>query len=645
MINRIRLAIILCLLMSLTAVGQIKLPKLINDGMVLQRNTNIRIWGWASAKENVTVKFLGYKFHTIATEQGEWEVQLSGLKAGGPYSMEIEGENKIVIKDILVGDVWICSGQSNMALTMERASSIYKTEIANSGNSFIRSFEVPRNYNFNIPQKDVSEGKWISATPENVLTFSAVSYFFGLELYNKYHVPIGLINASLGGSPIEAWISEDALKLFPEYYDEAQQFKNRQYVRDVQESDRNKAKEWYSILRQNDKGYVNPNYPWYLSRTNISDWSKMQIPGYWADEEIGKVNGVVWFRKDINIPYSLLGKNTQLILGRIVGCDSVFVNGTFVGSTPNQYPLRVYNIPGDVLQKGHNTIVVRVISNIGKGGFVIGNPYELVSDQVAINLSGEWYYRLGTRMDPLPRPTMVSWKPTGLFNAMIAPLIKYSIKGTIWYQGEGNVSRAKEYSALFAALINDWRRHWGQGDFPFLYVQLSGFGKVKEQPSTSNWALLREAQLKTLLLNNTGMAVTIDIGEWNNIHPLNKKDVGKRLALAAQNKAYQDNEVVYSGPSYQSMEVKGDKVILSFNTLASNLDVKGGGELNQFSIAGKDKRFVWANAKIENGKVVIWSDQVCDPVAVRYAWGANPEDANLINEEGLLASPFRTDSW
>jgi sialate O-acetylesterase len=639
------LTLILLLAVSLTTSGQVKLPALISDGMVLQRDTDIKIWGWAAANEKITVSFIDSVYETKANYSGMWEVIISDMKAGGPYTMNISNTDTVVIKDVLIGDVWICSGQSNMEISMKRVSPIYETEIANSENPFIRYFEVPKRYNFNTPQKDIVNGQWLSAGQDNILKFSAVSYFFANEIYKKYKVPVGLINASLGGSPAEAWISEDALKAFPEYYNEAQRFKDSSLIDSIKTQDRRRFDEWYSKLGENDAGYKNPDQPWYLPDLNTAGWPVMKIPGYWSDEEIGDVNGVVWFRKDIYIPPGMTGKPAKLLLGRIVDSDSVFVNGVFVGATGYQYPPRRYVIPSNILKEGINTIVIRVISNAGKGGFVPDKPYKIVAGKEEIDLKGDWQYKLGAKMEPLQSQTFIRWKPVGLYNAMIAPLINFSIKGVIWYQGESNADRPDEYVNLFQTLINDWRDKWQQGNFPFIYVQLPNFMEPREEPSESNWALMREAQLKALSLPNTGMAVAIDIGEWNDIHPLNKKDVGYRLALAARKVAYND-DVVYSGPTYRSMEIKENKIILTFSNTGSGPEVKGGGgELKHFAIAGTDRKFIWANAKIENNKVIVWNDKIQNPVAVRYAWADNPEGANLYNKEGLPASPFRTDKW
>ena len=611
--------------------------------MVLQRQADVKIWGWAAIQEKISIRFNDSIYITTTDDSGEWEIKLSNLEAGGPYTMIIKGSNTITIKDIVIGDVWICSGQSNMELPMKRVSPIYEPDIANADNIFIRYFTVPQQYNFNEPQIDLKSGSWQTANPENILNFSAVAYFFAHELYEKYRVPIGLINTSLGGSPAEAWISEESIKAFPEHYKEAQRFKDSTLINQIENQDRVRIQAWYDQLRQKDEGYKDPQKIWYDPSLNTADWATMKIPGYWANTEIGTVNGVVWFKKEINIPVSMVGQQAKLILGRIVDADSVFVNGVFVGTTGYQYPPRRYNIPSNLLKEEKNTIIVRVISNIGNGGFVLDKPYELIAGGQKIDLKGDWQYRLGTKMEPLAGQTFIRWKPLGLYNAMISPLLNYRIKGVVWYQGESNAERPIEYRELFPALIRDWRNKWNQGDFPFLFVQLANFMEAKSEPSESNWALLRESQLKTLSLPNTGMAVTIDIGEWNDIHPLNKKDVGKRLAYAAQKVAYNDENVIYSGPIYQSMKIDGDKVILTFINIGSGLIAECGGELKHFAIAGVDRKFVWAKTKIENDKIVVWNDKVPNPVAVRYAWADNPAGANLYNREGLPASPFRTD--
>ena len=633
-------------LFSQTSFCEVKLPKLISNGMVLQRETDVKIWGWATPGEKVSVNFNGKKYTTKTGKRGKWTVTLISMKAGGPYEMEINASNNnnIIIKDILVGDVWACGGQSNMALPIKRVADLYADEIANADNPFIRHFFVPEIYDFNTPHEDLESGEWKSATPLNILKFTATGYFFAKALYEKYKIPIGLINASVGGTPIDAWMSEDALKEFPASFKEANKFKDSSYVNNLIREDTIRINGWYNLLKKLDRGYAEPGKTWFDPNYDTSVWDTMNLPAYWEDEGLEGVDGVVWFRKEIDVPDSMIGKPAKIYMGRIVDRDATYINGKFVGSVSYQYPPRKYDIQENLLKKGKNTIVVRVINEMGKGGFIKDKPYKLIAEEQEIDLRGKWQYKLGAKMDSLRKQIFVKYKPLGLYNGMIAPLSNYRIKGVIWYQGESNVEDQNEYRKMFAALIEDWRRKWNEGNFPFLFVQLPNFLERQEGPSESNWALIREDQLKTLSVPGTGMAVAVDLGEWNDIHPLNKQDVGKRLALAALKVAYGEDTIVYSGPIYKDMEIKGNKIILTFTNTGSGLVASGDGKLKHFAICGADKKFLWAEAKIESNKVIVWNDNIPNPVAVRYAWADNPEGANLYNKEGLPASPFRTDN-
>lgn len=617
--------------------AQVKLPRLISDSMILQRDTKVKIWGWASVGEKVTVSFLDKIYSTTTAKDGKWMITLLPMKAGGPYNMDIEASNHITIKNILIGDVWLCSGQSNMELPMERLKDRYPEIIAAANNSNIRQFNVSTRYNFKSAQEDYPSGSWETTTPLSVLHFTAVGYFFGKTLYEKYHVPIGLIKSAVGGSPAEAWLSENALKQFPQYYNEAKKFKDTALINEIQNKDRATQNEWYKQLNEKDEGIKNN---WKSPSFNDADWVQMNMPDYWSNVDSNVENGVVWFRKTIEAPASMVNKSARIELGRIVDADSVFINGIYIGNTTYQYPPRKYAVPPGILIQGENVIAIKVISNSGKGGFVLGKPYKLTTVTDTIELKGVWKYKPGASMPPLAAPTFIMWKPLGLYNAMIAPLTNYSIKGVIWYQGESNTSRAAEYAALFSALIKDWRNHFQQ-NLPFLYVQLANYMEAKEEPAESEWAALRDAQLKTLVVSKTAMIVTIDIGEWNDIHPLDKEDVGKRLALAAENIAYGEKEIVYSGPLYKSMKTDGNKVVISFSNIGSGLIAKDNAALKYFSVAGHDKKFVWAKAIIENNRVTVWSDKISHPGFVRYAWADNPEGVNLYNKEGLPASPFQ----
>jgi sialate O-acetylesterase len=637
--------LLLILFISPSTFCQLKLPKLISDGMVLQREAKVRIWGWASDSEKITVLFIDSTYHTTANKNGEWEVMLSYLKAGGPYTMQIIASNSITINDIVVGDVWVCSGQSNMGFTMGSLANVYPDEISNSENKFIRQFSVPMNFNFNGREKDFKFGRWQHTDPKSVRNFTATGYFFAKKIYETYKVPIGLIHASLGGSSAEAWISEDALKSFPKYYENAQRYKNPSLIEKIKKQDDERIKTWYKEIRQNDEGLKDPQHLWSDPKVHTSDWETMRVPEYWDETKIGTINGVVWFRKDIDLPTGMIGKPALLKLGRIFDIDSVFLNGKFVGTTGSQYAPRSYKIPDDLLNAGENTIVIRDISTNRHGGFVPGKQYEIIAGEDTFHLEGEWKYKLGTVAEPLEDRLFTGKIPTGLFNSMVAPMLNYRIRGVVWYQGESNTSKAFEHYELFKLLINDWRSHWQQGNFPFIYVQLPNFVEVNEETTHYDWAYFRESQLKALALPNTGMAVTIDIGEFNDIHPVNKKDVGTRLAFAAQKVAYGEKNIVYSGPIYKSMKIERNTIVITFTNVGSGLIAKNSDKLNCFEICGIDNEFFSAEAKIVNNTIVVWSDKVTSPIAVRYAWANNPEGTNLYNKEGLPASPFRTSEF
>ena len=620
----------------------VKLPRLISKGMVLQQQSKVKVWGWASAGEVISIHFNNQVYRTSTDADGKWLMSINTPKAGGPFNMLINGENQIEISDIMVGEVWLCSGQSNMVLPMERVKEKYADVIAQTNNPFIRHFFIATRYDFNKVHEDFQTGKWEAATPENILRFSATAYFFAKNLFEKYQVPIGLINASVGGTPADAWISEDGLKPFPKYLSLLSQVKDSSYVNVIRRKEAAVTNEWYARLRRNDEG-MNGTKKWFEADYDASDWKTMILPNFWETQGLKNTNGVVWFRKEIDVPASMTGKPARFFMGRIVDSDSVYVNGRFVGTIGYQYPPRRYQIPTDLLKPGKNVIVARVINTSGLGGFIKDKTYEIRVGNEAIDLKGTWQYKLGTKQEPLAATTFFQYKPAGLYNAMIAPITNYNIKGVIWYQGEANANDPSNYKEVFSTMIRNWRQKWGQGDFPFLFVQLANFMEVTDQPSESQWAELREEQRQTLSLPNTAMAVAIDAGEWNDIHPLDKETIGKRLALTARKIVYGDTKLVCSGPIYQSMTIKKNRVIISFSNVGSGLIAKGNTELKYFAIAGADRKFVWAMAVIKGSKVEVWSDAVAKPVTVRYAWADNPDGANLYNKEGLPASPFTTD--
>lgn len=624
--------------LGFTSLAQIKLPKLISDGMVLQREAQVRLWGWAAPQEKVSLEFLGNQFSAKADSSGYWAIFLPKQKSGGPFEMTFSASNKITLKNILFGDVWLCSGQSNMELPMDRVRDKYPDVIANANNPEIRQFLVPDAYDFEKPNEDVSSGEWLAVNPQNIAKFGAVGFFFAAELYAKYKVPIGLINSALGGSPADAWISEGEIKKFPEHYQELIKFKDKKLIAQIEAADRKNSSEWFALLNRTDAGLKR----WSAENLDDADWQTMNVPGYWADEPLGNKNGVVWFRKEIAVPKSLTGKPAKLLLGRIVDADSVFINGEFVGTTSYLYPPRRYLLKSSVLKEGKNVIAIRVINNSGKGGFVLDKPYSLIVGTDSIDLKGKWRYKLGAEMKPMMGGTTIRWKPVGLYNAMIAPLTNYAIKGALWYQGESNTKNPSEYFPLMQTLIADWRSKWDQGDFPFILVQLANFMEEKNEPGESTWAEVREAQLKTLRLRNTGLAVAIDLGEWNDVHPLNKKEVGRRLALQAMDVGYREKNIIPSGPLFESVKKSRDKLVVSFK-YDDGLQSIHNEELKYFSIAGPDKKFVWAKARLENNKVIVWNENIPDPKFIRYAWADNPVGANLTNKASLPASPFEAE--
>lgn len=632
---------IFCLLISLLLAeighAKVNLPSLISDGMVLQRDREIVVWGTADAGERIDIRFLGEGYTTNADESGNWTLTLPPIKAGGPFVMQI---NEVEVSDILVGDVWLCSGQSNMEFPISRVLDLYRDEVENDANPMIRHIKIPLAYNFHAPQSQTNPTAWSELTPENALRFSAIAYFFAKEQYAQTGIPVGLINASVGGSPAEAWISEEQLAHFPAHLNERDICRSDEYVEQVKSLDRARRHHWHQVLYQSDKG-LHSDMHWFADDYDDSHWSSVDLfDQSWGSDGLNPIHGAHWFRREFVVPAASAGAPALLRLGCLVDADSVFINGTLVGTTAYQYPPRIYPIPAGILRAGENNVTLRLISHAGFPGVVPDKPYKIVLNQCEIDLEGEWKYQLGTPMPPLQGETFFQYKPTGLYNAMIAPLANYNIKGVLWYQGESNTGRYNEYYSLMEALIVDWRQLWQQPELPFLMVQLANFMEDPPHPAESHWAALRNEQRQlSRSIPHTGLVVTIDLGEWNDIHPLNKKDVGQRLSLQAQRVADGDRSVVADGPIFQSMTAKGDKLILSFEEGTNHLQAVD--VLRGFEIAGIDGEMQWAEATIQGNNVEVWHPQILEPVEVRYAWRNNPVEANLRNVSGLPASPFQ----
>ncbi|MCF0074161.1 sialate O-acetylesterase [Dyadobacter sp. CY261] len=636
-----KFAIILALCASGLLRAQVRLPKLISDNMVLQRDQPIKVWGWASPKEKITLHFDQKTYQTTTNAAGKWEIGLPAHAAGTGHSMVLKGRNEIRIANIAFGDVWLCSGQSNMVINMERVKERFPDDIASAHYPSIRNFFVPTLTNLNGPAEDFPKGEWKVANPKDVLGFGAVAYFFAREIFEKHKVPIGIINSSVGGTPIEAWIGEEGFKPFEEIQKTIARNKDTSYVNAFAGRPDNSVPDRMAAADAGRAGH------WESNDYQPKGWRNFNIPGYWEDQGLKALDGVVWFRKTIDVPPGWIGKSVRLYMGRIVDADEMYLNGRKIGNITYQYPPRRYEIPADLLKPGPNKFVIRVTNSTGKGGFVPDKPYFMTVGGDTIDLKGTWQYKVGAVFPPEEKrnnPVLVHQnQPTALYNAMIAPVLPLKVKGFLWYQGESNTGNPKPYNALLPALIEDWRAHWGER-LPFLVAQLPNFQDIDYTPAESNIALLREAQNKALTLPNTAVAVTIDLGEWNDIHPLNKKDIGKRLALAARNMTYGEKDIIHSGPTLQSRSIEDGKIILTFADVGEGIVSSDGEPLRWFALAGDDGKFFWATIEVlGKNRIALQSDQVKSPRHVRYAWQDNPADVNFYNSAGLPASPFRTD--
>jgi sialate O-acetylesterase len=645
-------------LLDQRAQAEVRVPSIIGDNMVVQQGGKARLWGMGEPGESVTVTLAGGRAHAIVDGQGHWQVFLASLKAGGPFVLTIVGSNTLTFKNVLVGDVWICSGQSNMEFPLVNATGGAEA-IAQANYPEIHLFTVQKN-TAALPLDDV-KGHWVVTTPAQVGQFSAVGYFFGREIYQRLKIPLGLIHTSWGGTPAEAWTSHDAVESVPDLKPILDKYQRSLEALPKRQEDYERAEaEWERTNLHQDPGNKGEALGYADPALNAADWSQMNLPQFFETAGL-LIDGAVWFRKEVDLPPAWAGKDLALNLTAIDDFDVTYFNGTRVGATGNETPNsylapRNYKVAGKLVHPGRNLIAVRVFDRAGEGGFGRTDLMSLApvgaKETEAISLAGPWFYKVELALEPkkpdygsrpeLPGPTNQN-SPSVLYNAMIAPLVPFSIRGAIWYQGETNASKAYQYRTLFPTMIRNWRAAWGEGDFPFYFVQLANWKPKNPEPGESDWAELREAQTLTLREKHTGMAVIIDIGDTDDIHPRNKLDVGKRLAAWALAETYRQ-KVESSGPLYDSFSVKDDKIRVKFKHLGGGLKTSDGGPPKGFAIAGADHKFVWANARVEGDAIVVWSKDVAHPVAVRYAWADNPV-CSLYNEAGLPASPFRTDDW
>jgi sialate O-acetylesterase len=642
----------------------LKLASILKDGMVLQRNSPIKIYGWADPSTLVHISLGGNEEDAIAGLDGKWLAVLPPLEAGGPYKMEVWASgSRIVVKDILMGDVWILTGQSNMHVPLIFSRGEYEEEKPYINFQEIRHFTVPMQMNFTEPLEDIAPknmgppglpeedpdtvegppslpaGRWFAAVPDTAPFFSAVGYYFAKSLYTAYGVPIGLISACIGGTPIEAWMSRESLADYPTELAEADKFADEGVIRETVEGDAVRLAEWNKALDAKDPGLVEN---WQLGEYDDSAWKELGLNDDWNSHPDMPSCGSVWFRAEIDVDQEIAAKPCHLCLGMLVEGDRCYVNGIPVGKGDTRWFNRNYAVPGG-LKPGRNVIVLRILSqrNLGRvvPGCVPETSQRLVGENFSLSLESlRWKYRPGAACGPLERATTIFYKPTGLYHGMIAPLHNFAIKGALWYQGESHTEEPTAYADQFRRMITGWRQCWGLGDFPVLFAQLPNFAPLEHD--ARNWAYMREEQRRCLKIPRTAMITTIDAGETWDIHPPHKRIIGERMALAARRVAYGEN-TVSSGPVLSSCCVNGDHALLRFDSLGGGLASRGGGPLKGFAVFDGKKTWL-AEADIEGGAVVVRCPASEKILAVRYAWESNPLEANLINKEGLPAPPFDT---
>jgi sialate O-acetylesterase len=656
----VRIIVILSFLIIGTTGGayaqKISMPAFFSSNMVLQREKPVVFRGSAPPKASFAVTFNGRKQKVKADAKGEWRVQYPAMEAGGPYTFTVHADSSYTFTDILIGDVWICSGQSNMEWPVLKALNA-SYEIRHADYPQVRSFTVARKV-ASSPLHNTAPASWQVCTPQEAAAFTAVGYFFARELYQQLNVPIGIIHSSWGGTSIEAWTSLEALHQHADFRGKVDTFRLAvKQQRSVEVLERENiaanAKHW-ETLQKRDPGFTES---WYRTKQNSGDWRKFAAPDFGEDHAFVKYAGSIWLRKTFRLTKDIATRDLVLNLETLNDYDITYCNGIEIGRNITWAPARrIYIVPKAVLKAGENTIVMRLDHQPGNGLFRTHDSadlrlYELIQsdDAVAIPLDGAWEYRFGLPANEYPpKPIMFPLTShTGvLYNGMIAPLSGLAIKGFAWYQGETNAGRAYQYRSLLPLMINDWRTQFKQGNVPFLIVQTSAHGKLTEEPVDNTWAELREAQAMALALPNTAVAVSHDVGDPYDVHPAQKQAVGKRLALEALKVAYGRSDI-YTSPRYQSSEVKGDTVVIYF-TNAKGLQARGT-KLKGFAIAGPDKKFVWGDAIIRgNNTVHVYSKEIQKPVAVRYAWAGSPVEsngANLYSIDGFPAMSFRTDVW
>ena len=633
---------------------QISLSALFGDHAILQQGMPVPVWGWTTPSARIEVRCGEAVAVGMSNEDGDFCVRLPAMRPGGPYDLEVknlETHHSCKSCNVMIGEVWLASGQSNMEWTFQMLGEACALDLATVNNPLIRMLTVPRNAVWG--GRRGLNAAWQTFSTPQAAGFSAVATYFAQKLQAELGVAVGILNASWGGTPIEAWLSRNALA--------RNRFLESRFAR--YEAEWSDPDYWNEIKGFQTKGFpADPGNQsekegWALPLCDETDWNKAEIPNPWLAFSQNH-SGVYWFRKNIKIPSAWIGKKLILKLGAIDKHDVTYFNGARIGATGKDFEEQHWNIPREYVvpaEQVHSesvTIAVRVYSFIYQGGLV--GPLNQMGAHPAgepqgeISLGGTWLYRMEHDLGVVTPPAAPfgpgnPHTPHILYDSMLKPIMTSAMRGAIWYQGESNAGRANEYASLLCDMIKNWRSDWGLGDFPFLVVQLANFRAPADYDPASTWAQLREAQLQALQEPNTTVAVAIDLGEAADIHPKNKKDVGERLALGALAKAYA-RDIPYSGPIYRNMVLEAKGIRLFFDHASGGLLAKDG-NLKTFVIAGKDRVFFPAEASVDGYSVFVSNPQVPFPEAVRYAWADNPEGCNLFNGAGLPASPFRTDNW
>lgn len=629
-----------------TSTAQLIMPKVFGNNMVLQRNITIPVWGKAIPGAKVWVELAGNSATANADANGSWKAMLNALPAGGPFELKVSASSgnevakeTISFRNVLIGDVWVASGQSNMEMKVSESKNA-PAEIKKANNPKIRFLIVPHDVSPE-PKTDILLAEWKSVDSTTVGDFSAVAYYFSSHLNQEENIPVGIIQSTWGGTPVEAWTSKEPLMSVSSVAKIVTQHENENVNGESFKKNEELIKNYWNLI-QNSANALKQN----IQAVNYDDskWSTLQMPATVRNWSDGPYQGIVWFRKVMEIPTLAAGKDLQINLGHPEMNYWLYFNGQLICQNKwNNALSHTYTVPAKFIKKGKNVILLREAFLWGGGG--INPPADSLYfsyNGTKTSLTGAWKYKKSLEPD-LPPTINYQHYPTYLYNAMINPLIPYGIKGFIWYQGENNTGNAYQYKTLFPLMITDWRVRWQQGYLPFLYVQLANFMQQTPVPVNSEWAELRDAQLNTLNYPQTAMATIIDIGEANDIHPKNKQDVGYRLALAAEEKVYKKN-VISQGPVFASQHIQGNTIVLHFSNAQNGLITLNNEPLKGFAIAGSDQKFYWATATVKEDCIEVSSDKVSNPVAVRYGWADNP-DCNLYNKNGLPASPFRTDSF